>query len=117
MRLLAPFFSTNSKISIDFIIKFNIEKDTKKLLEAIVVDAGEVASIPGLMTAIFYDVPKIIYNTYTFSRQGSIHEQVMSKLKGKRMGVQPHYHEKHLVIRQGGFRGVLNFDKARAQFE
>ena len=69
------------------------------------------------MRAVFCDMPKIIYNTYPFSRQGSIHDQVMSKLKGKRMGVQPHYHEKHLVIRQCRFRGVLNFDEARTQFE
>ena len=41
----------------------------------------------------------------------------MSKLKGKRTGVQPRYHEKHMVIRQGVFDGILNFDNAGTQFE
>ena len=86
----------------DFIIKFNIEQDTKKLFEAIVADGEEVDRSLGLMKAVFYDMPKIMYNAYTFStRQGSMHDQTMVKLKGKRTGVQPHYHEKHMVIRQG----------------
>ena len=103
----------------DSIIKFNTEQDTKKFFEAIVADGGEeVDRRPRLMRAVFYDVPKILYNTYTFSpRQGSIHDQAMSKLKGKRTGVQPHYHEKHMVIRQGGFGGILNFDNAGTQIE
>ena len=85
MRLLAPFFSISSKISMDLIMKFNIEQDTKKLFEAIVVDEGEeVDRRPRLMRVVLYDVPKIMYNTYTFSPgQGSIHNQGMSKLKGK----------------------------------
>ena len=41
MTLLAPFFSINSKIAMDLIIKFNIEQDTNKLFEAIVADGGE----------------------------------------------------------------------------
>ena len=68
------------------------------------------------MRSVFYDVPKIMYNMYTFSpRQGSIHDQAMSRLKGKRTDVQPHYHKNHMVIRQGGFGGILNFDNAGAQ--
>ena len=62
MRLLTPFFSINSKISMDLIIKLNIEQDTKKLFEAIVADGGKEVDIrPGLMRALrlpmFYDVP------------------------------------------------------------
>ena len=58
-----------------------------------------------------------MYNTYTFlPRQGGIREQAMSKLKGKKT-IQPHYHIKHMVIRQGGFGGILNFDNAGTQFE
>ena len=41
MTLLAPFFSINSKIAMDLIIKFNIEQDTNKLFEAIVAHGGE----------------------------------------------------------------------------
>ena len=59
-----------------------------------------------------------MYNTYTFSPiQGSIHDQAISKLKGKRTGVQPYYHEKHMVIRQGGFGGILSFGNAATHFE
>ena len=119
MRLLAPFFTINSEIPMNLIIKFNSEQDTKKLFEAIVANGGEeVDRRPGLTRAVFYDVPKIMYNTYTFSpRQGSIHDQAMSKLKGKRAGIKPHYHEKRMVIRQGGFGSILNFDNAGTQFE
>ena len=119
MRLLALFFSMNSEISMDLIIQFNNEQDTKKLFEVIVADEGEkIDRKPEIMRAVFYDVPKIMYNTYTFSpRQGSIHDQAMSKLKEKRTGVQTHYHEKHMVIRQGGFSGILNFDYAGTQFK
>ena len=69
MRLLAPFSSIDSEISMDFIIKLNIEQDTKKLFEAIVADGEEVDRSPGLMKAVFYDMPKIMYNAYT-SHQG-----------------------------------------------
>ena len=119
MRLLAPIFSIKSEISMDLIIKFNIDQDTKKLFEYIVADGGEeVDRRPELMRAVFYHVPKIMHNTYTFSpRQGSILDQIMSKLKGKRTGVQPHYHKKHMVIRQGGFGSILNFDNAGIQFK
>ena len=79
----------NSEISMDLIIKFNIEQDTKKLFKAIVADGGDkVDRRPGLIRAVFYDVPKSMYNTYTFSpRQGSIDNQAMSKMKRKRMDV------------------------------
>ena len=53
MRLLAPFFSISSKISMDLIMKFNIEQDTKKLFEAIAVDGGEeIHRRPRLMRAV-----------------------------------------------------------------
>ena len=66
-------------------MKFNIEQGTKKLFKATVADGGEeVDRRPGRMRAVFYNVPKITYNTYTFSpRQGKKHDQAMSKLKGK----------------------------------
>ena len=100
MRLLALFFSMNSEISMDLIIQFNNEQDTKKLFEVIVADEEEeVDRKPEIMRAVFYDVPKIMYNTYTFSpRQGSIHDQAMAKLKEKRTGVQTHCHEKHMWV-------------------
>ena len=70
------------------------------------------------MRAVFYDVSKIMYNTYTFSpRQGSIHDQAISMLKGKRTGVQPYSREKHTVIRQSRLSSILNFDNAGTQFE
>ena len=103
----------------DLIIKFNIEQYTKKLFKAIVTDEGkEVDRRPVHMRAVFYNEPKIMYSTYTFSpRQGSINDQGMSKMERKRMAVQPQYHEKHMVIRQGGLGSVLNLDNAGTQFE
>ena len=97
----------------DLIIKFNVEQDTKKLLEAIAADGGEeVNRRLRLMRAVFCDVPEM-YNRYTFTlRQGNLHDQAMSKLKGKRTGVQPHYHENQMIIRRGGFGGILNFGNA-----
>ena len=41
MSLLAPFFCINKGISMDLIIKFKIEQDTKKLFKAIVANGGE----------------------------------------------------------------------------
>ena len=54
MRFLVPFFSINSKISLDFIIEFNIGQDTKKLFKAIVADGREeIKRRLGLMRAVF----------------------------------------------------------------
>ena len=64
MRLLATSFSINSEVSMNLIIKLNIEQDTKKLFEAIVAGGGEeVDRRPGLMRTVFYDVTEIMYNT------------------------------------------------------
>ena len=41
MRLLSTFFLINKEISLELVIKFNIEQDTKKLFQAIVADGGE----------------------------------------------------------------------------
>ena len=68
MRLLAPFFFINSKISMDLITKFNIEQGTKKLFKAIVADGGEVDRRSRLMRTMLYDVSKIMYNTYLLTK-------------------------------------------------
>ena len=87
MRLLAPFFFINSKISMDLITKFNIEQGTKKLFKAIVADGGEVDTRLGLMRTMLYDVPKIMYNTYTFSpRQGKHTRPGQVQVEGKKKG-------------------------------
>ena len=44
MRLLNLFFSINKKLSLDLVVKFNLEQDTKKLFEAIVADGGEIST-------------------------------------------------------------------------
>ena len=41
IRLLAPFCTIKSEISMNLIIKFNTEQDIKKLFEAIIADGGE----------------------------------------------------------------------------
>ena len=123
MTLLSPFFPINSEMSLDMNIKFNIEQDTKKLFENIIRVNDEdqrqnVDERPGRLRAVFYDTPKINYNSYTFSlRQASIHDMGVSQLIGKRIGVQPYYHERNIEIRRNGFSGFLNFDNVRTQFE
>ena len=89
MRLLSPFFSINKDISLDLVVKFNLEQDTKKLFEAIVADGGEnVNRSPPRMIPILFETPKIHYNTYKFTlRQAAIHDLVMGRIKGKRTGI------------------------------
>ena len=41
----------------------------------------------------------------------------MGRIKGKRTGVQPYYHEKKLIFRQNGFGGIVNCDSTGTQFE
>ena len=74
MRLLSPFFSINREISLDLVVKFSLEQNTKKLFEAIVADVGENVNrnLPK-MKPILFETPKIHYNTYTFTaRQAAI---------------------------------------------
>ena len=83
-------------MSLDMIIKSNIEQDTKKLFENIIRINDEdqrrnADRKPGLLRAVFYDKPTV--------------------------GVQPYYHERNIKIRQNGFSGLLNFDNAGTQFE
>ena len=71
----------------DLITKFNIEQGTKKLFKAIVADGGEVDRRLGLMRTMLYDVPKIMYNTYTFSpRQGKHTRPGQVQVEGKKKG-------------------------------
>ena len=58
-KLLSPFFSINSKMSLDMIIKFNTEQDTKKLFESVIRINDEdqrrnAYRRPGLLRAVFY---------------------------------------------------------------
>ena len=41
----------------------------------------------------------------------------MSWIKGKRTGLQPVYHERNVVLRQGGFGASINFNNVGTQFE
>ena len=62
MRLLAPFLSTNSEISMDLIIDFKYWTGHQKLFEATVVDGGEeVDRRPGLMKVVFYEDEDVQY--------------------------------------------------------
>ena len=44
MRLLNPFFSTNKQISLDLVVQFSLEQDTKKLFEAIVATVEKIST-------------------------------------------------------------------------
>ena len=41
----------------------------------------------------------------------------MSQIKDKRTGLPPVYHERNVVIRQGGFGTSINFNNVGTQFE
>ena len=84
MRLLSPFFLINNEISLDLVIKFNLEQDTKKLSEAIVANGGgNDDRNPPRMRPILFEASKIHYNTYRFTpRQAAIHDLVMGRIKG-----------------------------------
>ena len=78
MRLLSPFFSINREISLDLVVKFSLEQNTKKLFEATVADVGENVNrnLPK-MKPILFETPKIHYNTYTFTaRQAAIQAHI-----------------------------------------
>ena len=70
------------------------------------------------MRPVLFDMPKIYYNTYMLTpRQTFIHDLVMKRMKGKRTGVQPYYHEKGLIIVQNGFSEIQSFENTGMQFE
>ena len=70
------------------------------------------------MKPILFEAPEIHYNTYTSApRQAAMHDLVMARIKGKRTGVQPYYHEKKLIVKQNGFGGIVNFTNMGTQFE
>ena len=70
------------------------------------------------MKRIFFEAPKILYNTYIFTpRQQHIHNFVMKRIKGKRTGVQPLYHQKSSVIKANSFNTLTTFENTDAQFE
>ena len=41
----------------------------------------------------------------------------MGRIKGKRIGAQPYYNEKKLIVRQTGFGGIVNFGNTGIRFE
>ena len=123
MRLLHSFYPISSEISTDLFITFNLEQDVKKIFEAIFRPDEENErnrmdrNLPHPQT-IFSETPKINYNLYTYTPQKqSIEHMAMIQIKGKRTGVQPIYHERNIVVRQGGFTGSINFENSGTQFE
>ena len=123
VKLLNPFFAVASQISADLTIRFNIEKDIKKLFENIVriedqAVREDVDRNPPRLKAVFYQNSKINYYLYTYSAYKEATESfAISQIRGKRTGVQHVYHEKNIKIRQKGFSGILNFNNVGTQFE
>ena len=82
------------------------------------VERGRTDRDPPRLQTIFYEIPKINYNLYTyFPQKQSIEHMTMSQIKGKRTSLQPVYHERNVVIRQGGVGASINFNNAATQFE
>ena len=122
MRVLHSFYAISSEISTDLVITFNLEQDVKKKLEAVFRpdeenERNRIDRNPPQLQTIFFETPKINYSlcTYTSQKQ-TIEHMTMSQIKGKRTGVQPIYHERNIVVRQG-FTGSINFDNLGTQFE
>ena len=118
MRLLSEFFSENSDVAIDLVIRFNLEQDVKRLLECIPPNDAALNNNPTRIKPYFFDVPKIYFNSYVYTpKQLFIHNFVMKRIKGKRASVQPFYHEKNSMIKENSFNTLLTFENMGKQFE
>ena len=84
MRLLSDFFNINTEVRADLVIKFNLEQDVKILFECMLPNDPVLNNSSTRMKPIFFEAPKILYNTYVFTpRQLHIHNFVMKRIKGK----------------------------------
>ena len=89
MRLLNPFFPAASQLSAVVTIRFNIEKDVKKLFENIMRTEDQavredVDRNPPRLKAAFYETPRINYYLYTYSAYKEATESfAMSQIRGK----------------------------------
>ena len=118
MRLLSDFFNINTEVRADLVIKFNLEQDVKRLFECILPNDPVLNNNPTRMKRIFFEAPKILYNTYIFTpRQQHIHNFVIKRIKGKITGVKPLYHQKSGVIKANSFSTLTTFENTGAQFE
>ena len=118
MRLLSDFFNINTEIRADLVIKFTLEQDVKRLFECMMPNDPVVNNNPTRMKPIFFEAPKILYNAYIFTpRQQHIHNFLTKKIKGKRTGAQPLYHQKLSVIKANSFSTLTTFENMGARFE
>ena len=118
MRLLSDFFNINTKVRAELLIKFNLEQDVKRLFECILPNDPVLNNKPTKMKRIFFEAPKILYNAYIFTpRQQHIHNFLTKKIKGKRTGAQPLYHQKLSVIKANSFSTLTTFENMSARFE
>lgn len=58
MRLLSEFFSVNSEVAINLVIRFNLEQDVKRLFECILPNDAALNNNPTRIKPYFFDVPK-----------------------------------------------------------
>ena len=118
MRLLSDFFNINMEVRADLVIKFNFEQDVKRLLECILPNDPVLNNSPTKIKPIFLEAPKILQNTYIFTPiQQHIHKFEMKRIKWKRTGVEPVYHQKSSVIKANSFSTLTTFENTGAQFE
>ena len=70
------------------------------------------------LKAVFYETPKINCYLSTYAACKEVTESfAMSQIRGKRIGVQPAYHEKNIKIRRNGLSRTYNFINVSTQFE
>ena len=79
MRLLSDFFNINTKVRADLVIKSNFEQDVKTLCECILPNDQILNNNPKRMKPIFFEAPKILYNTYGFTSRHKTHTQLCNE--------------------------------------
>ena len=108
----------NIEVRADLVIKFNLEQYVKRLFEWILPNDPIVNNNPTRMKLIFFEAPKALYNTYIFTPwQQPMYNFVMKRIKGKKTGVQPLYHQKSSLIKANSFSALTTFENTGAQFE
>ena len=112
---MSDFFNINFEVRADLVIIFNL---VKRLFEWILPNDPTVNNNPTRMKPIFFKAPKALCNTYIFTPwQQPMYNFVMKRIKGKRTGVQPLYHQKSSLIKANSFSTLTTFENTGAQFE
>ena len=79
MRLLSDVFNIITEVRADLGIKFNLEQDVKRLFECILPNDPVLNNNPRRTKPIFFEAPKMLYNTYVFTPRQQTHTQLCNE--------------------------------------